>query len=392
MEQSMSYRFRIFITFVTLVIILSGCGDKIEPGTAAKHPSKSIKAAVDTARVSQQPFIYEAVGTVVPRTASTLSSKLMGTVHAINVREGDQVEEGDLLVVLDQRQVSAGLERAKAALNEALKAEASAESARKAAKAAAELAHSTYVRYQKLIKENSASQQEFEEVESRHRQAQASLAQTESMLAAASSRVEQARAAADSASVSKKDAKIYSPYNGTITAKMISVGDLASPGTPFLTIEKEDAFCADLVLPERHIQAVKLDDEVKVSIPALGNIDLTGIVGRIVPAADVKSRSFLVKVALSDNDNLKTGMFARVAIPVGEAGMLMLPNSAIVNQGQLTGVYVVDDDQIAHFRLIRTGKHYGDAVEILSGIFEKDRYLIAPPSNLNDGDKIEVTK
>jgi multidrug efflux pump subunit AcrA (membrane-fusion protein) len=389
----MSYRFQISIILVTLVIIITGCGDKIEPGTAANPPLKSIKAAIDTARVSQQPFIYEAVGTVVPRTASTLSSKLMGTVHAVNVHEGDQVKEGDLLVVLDQRQVSAGFERARAALNEALKAEASAESARKAAKAAAELAHSTYVRYQKLIKENSASQQEFEEVESRHRQAQASLAQTESMLAAASSRVEQARAAVDSASVSKKDAKVYSPYNGTITAKMISVGDLASPGTPFLTIEKEDAFCADLVLPERHIQAVKLDDEVKVSIPALlGTVDLTGIIGRIVPTADIKSRSFLVKVALSDNDNLRSGMFARVAIPVGEAGMLMLPNSAIVNQGQLTGVYVVDDDQIAHFRLIRTGKHYGDAVEILSGIFEKDRYIIAPPSNLNDGDKIEVTK
>lgn len=389
----MSYRFQISIILVTLVIILTGCGDKIEPGTAANPPLKSIKAAIDTARVSQQPFIYEAVGTVVPRTASTLSSKLMGTVHAINVREGDQVKEGDLLVVLDQRQVSAGFERARAVFNEALKAEASAESARKAAKAAAELANSTYVRYQKLIKENSASQQEFEEVESRHRQAQASLAQTESMLAAASSRVEQARAAVDSASVSKKDAKIYSPYNGTITAKMINVGDLASPGTPFLTIEKEDAFCADLVLPERHIQAVKLDDEVKVSIPALlGNVDLTGIIGRIVPTADIKSRSFLVKVALSDNDNLKSGMFARVAIPVGEAGMLMLPNSAIVNQGQLTGVYIVDEDQIAHFRLIRTGKHYGDAVEILSGIFEKDRYIIAPPPNLNDGDKIEVTK
>lgn len=388
----MSDRYQIFIIFLALVTLLTGCGDKIEPGTAAMQPSKSVKAAMDTARISQQPFIYEAVGTVVPRTASTLSSKLMGTVQAINVREGDRVKEGDLLVVLDQRQVSAGFESAKAALNEALRAEASAESARKAAKAAAELARSTYMRYQKLIKENSASQQEFEEVESRHRQAQASLAQTESMLAAASSRVEAAQAAVDSASVSKKDAEIYSPYDGTITAKMISVGDLASPGTPFLTIEKEDAFCADLVLPERHIQAVKLDDKVNVSIPALGNIDLTGTVGRIVPAADVKSRSFLVKVALPDTDNLKSGMFARVAVPVGEAGMLMLPNSAVVNQGQLTGVYVVDNDQIAHFRLIRTGKYYGDAVEILSGIFEKDRYVIAPPSNLNDGDKVEVAK
>jgi multidrug efflux pump subunit AcrA (membrane-fusion protein) len=388
----MSSIFQIYVIFLSVIIMLVGCGDKIEPGTASKKSSKSIQAAIDMAHVSQQPFIYEAVGTVVPRTASTLSGKLMGTVQSINVNEGDQVKKGDLLVVLDQRQVSTGLERAQAGLNEALRAEASAESARTAAKAAAELARSTYVRYQKLIKENSASQQEFEEVESRHRQAQASLAQTESMLAASSSRVEQARAALESASVSKKDAKIYSPYDGTITAKMIDVGDLASPGTPFLTIEKEDAFCADLVLPERHIQAVQLDDEVKVTIPALGDIELTGMIGRIVPAAEVKSRSFLVKVALPDNDNLKSGMFARIAIPVGEAGMLMLPASAVVDQGQLTGVYVVDNDQIAHFRLIRTGKHYGDAVEVLSGIFEKERYVIDPPPNLNDGDKVEVAK
>lgn len=388
----MTHRSPISIIFIVMILVLIGCGDKIEPGTASKQSLQSIKAALDTAHIRQQPFIYEAVGTVVPRTASTLSSKLMGTVLAINVHEGDQVKAGDLLVVLDQRQVSAGLVSAQAALNEALRAEASAESARKVAKAAAELARSTYDRYQKLIKENSASQQEFEEVESRHRQAQASLAQTESMSAAASSRVEQARAAMESASVSKKDAKIYAPYDGTITAKMIDVGDLASPGTPFLTIEKEDAFCADLVLPERHIQAVKLDDEVKVSIPALGNIDLIGTVGRIVPAADVKSRSFLVKVALPDTDSLKTGMFARIAIPVGEAGMLMLPNSAVVNQGQLTGIYVVDEDRIAHFRLIRTGKQYADAVEVLSGIEEKERYVIAPPVNMNDGDKVEVAK
>lgn len=388
----MSHRIQISLIFLSIVVVFMGCGEKIEPGTTAKGPGKSVPAQVETARVSRQPFMYEAVGTVVARTASTLSSQMMGTVQAVNFREGDRVKKDDLLVVLDQRQVTAGLDRAQAGLNEALRAEASAESARKAAKAGAELAKSTYERYQKLIKENSASRQEFEEVESRHRQAQAALAQTESMLAAASSRVEQARAAVQSASASKKDAKIFSPYDGTITAKMINVGDLASPGTPFLTIEKEDAFCADLVLPEHHIQAVKLDQEVNVTIPALNDTVLTGTVGRIVPAADIKSRSFLVKVALPENDQLKSGMFARIAIPVGEAGLLMLPSKAVVNQGQLTGVHVLDKDQIAHFRLIRTGKHYGDAVEVLSGIAEGDRYVVSAPPNLNDGDKVEVTK
>jgi multidrug efflux pump subunit AcrA (membrane-fusion protein) len=386
----MSQRTYFFLLLLSLTAALAACGEKIEPGNAKQAPGKAVKASIATASVSQQPFVYEAVATVVARTASTLSSKLMGTVREVHVHEGDLVKQGDLLVVIDQRTVDAGLEKARAGLAEAKRAEASAASARTAAKAAAELADSTYQRYLSLKKEESASQQEFDEIESRHRQAQATLSQTEAMLAAASSRVEQAQAAVAEASVSQKDATIRAPYAGKITAKMIDEGDLASPGTPFLTIEKEGVFCADLVLPEGHIEAVKLDQEVKVAIPALGDAVMTGTVSRIVPTADPKSRSFLVKVALPENSALKSGMFARVAVPVGKAGMLLIPSTAVIPQGQLTGIFIVDEQKIAHFRLIRTGLSYGDALEVLSGLHPGDRYVIAPPITLKDGDIVEV--
>jgi multidrug efflux pump subunit AcrA (membrane-fusion protein) len=391
MESAMSQKFLFPILLFTVTIAVAACGEKIEPGNAKQAPGKAVKASVGTAIVSQQPFIYEAVATVVARTASTLSSKLMGTVREVHVREGDLVKEGDLLVVIDQRSVDAGREKARAGLTEAQRAEASAASARAAAKAAAELASSTYQRYLTLRKDESASQQEFDEIESRHRQAQATLAQTESMLAAAASRVEQARAALDEASVSQKDATIRAPYAGKITAKMIDEGDLASPGTPFLTIEKEGVFCADLVLPEEHIQAVKLDQEVKVAIPSLGDAVMTGTVGRIVPTADPKSRSIMVKVALPEHSALKSGMFARVSVPVGKAGMILIPATAVIPQGQLTGLFIVDENQIARFRLIRTGLAYGDALEVLSGLHPGDRYVIAPPATLKDGDSVEVS-
>ncbi len=378
------------ICLTVIIIVLAGCDNKIGPGNSGHKASKAVKAAVGIARVSQQPFIYEAVGTVVPRTASTIASKLLATVRAVHVREGDRVKKGDILLELDQRQVDAEVDRAKAALAEALRAEASAESARNSAKAGADLAKSTYERYKKLLKENSVSRQEFDEVEARYRQAQAALAQAESMLSAAGNRVEQARAALENVMVSKKDTVVKAPYDGVITAKMVNVGDLASPGTPFFTLEKANVFCVDLVLPENHIQAVRLDQDVKVSIPALGDLELTGKIKRIVPAADTRSRSFLVKVALPENPNLRSGIFARVAIPVGDAGMILLPASALVRQGQLTGVFIVDKTQTAHFRLVRPGKHYGDSVEIISGISNGDRYVISPPPALHDGDKVEV--
>lgn len=383
---------RCFLSTLLLALIglITACGEKIEPGNVTPAAGKTVKVSVGTVSVSQQHFLYEAVATVVARTASTLSSKLMGTVREVHVREGDLVKEGDLLVVIDQRTVDAGMEKARAALNEAQRAEASAASARAAAKAAAELADSTYQRYLTLRKDESASQQEFDEIQSRHRQAQATLAQTEAMLAAAASRVEQAQAAVSEASVSQKDATIRAPYTGKITAKMIDEGDLASPGTPFVTIEKEGVFCADLVLPEEHIQAVQLDQQVKVAIPALGDSLMTGTVGRIVPTADLKSRSFLVKVALPENSSLKSGMFARVSIPVGKAGMILIPETAIIPQGQLTGLFIVDENKVARFRLIRTGLTYGDALEVISGLKEGDRFVIAPPATLKDGDTVEV--
>ncbi len=343
MRRSILYRLNLFLAATLLI----ACGEKIEPGNTPGGETAVIKAPIATAEVTQQPFMYEAVGTVTARTASTISSKLMGAVRAVHVQEGDQVQKDDLLVTLDPRQVKAQLDRALAN---------------------AEVAEKEYNRYGQLLQTQSASQQEFDRAEARHRQAQAAVA---------------------AARVSSKDARVQAPYDGRVVAKMINPGDLASPGTPFLTLEQEGRFCTDLVLPERHIQAVQPGLEVKVVVPALDNHVFTGEVGRIVPSADARSRSFQVKVNMPVGPDLKSGMFARVAIPLGGTGMLLVPKAAIVEQGQLDGVYVVDDNQIAHLRLIRIGKIINDQVEVISGLNTGQRFVSAIPSKMTDGARIE---
>ena len=246
-----------------------------------------------------------------------------------------------------------------------------------------------FKRYEQLLKDNSVSQQEFEEIQSRSRQAKATLTQTEAMVEAARSRVQQAQAAVQQATLAKKDAQVRAPYDGQVVSKLIDAGDLASPGTPLLNLEQEGLFCADLVLPERHIQTVKVGMQVKVLVPALDNLDVIGEVGRIIPAADAQSRSFEVKVGMPQGLDLKTGMFARVSIPIGGAGQLMVPETAIVHEGQLTGVFVVGDQNMARFRLVRTGKILGDRVEIISGLKEGQRYVSKVPAKLKDGMQVE---
>ncbi len=378
-----------FVVTLWIATWLSACGGEIDPGNTAPEPGKRIEAPVVEARISQEPLLYEAVATINARTASTISAKLMGTVQTLHVQEGDLVKEGDLLVTIDPRTVASRLDQAQAGLREASRAQASAVSSQDAAAAAAELAVATFKRYEQLLEDNSVSRQEFEEIQSRSRQANATLAQTEAMVEAARSRVQQAQAAVQQAVLAKKDAQVRAPYDGQVVSKLIDAGDLASPGTPLLTVEQEGLFSADLVLPERHIQAVKVGQKVKVRVPALDDLEVTGEVGRIIPAADTRSRSFEVKVVMPQSLNLKSGMFARVFLPIGGAGLLMVPESAVVHEGQLTGLFVVGEQNIAHFRLVRTGKMLGDRVEIISGIKEGQRYVSNVPVQLKDGMQVE---
>jgi RND family efflux transporter MFP subunit len=376
MESIMLRNKRFYFIIFTAVFLLTGCGEKIEPGNVKASKKERVKATVVSAKLIRQPLIYESVGTVSAKTVSTISSKLMGAVKEILVREGDRVKKGDRLANIDDRQVSAMLRQAKAALAEARRAET-------AAGAGAELASATYARYQNLMKDGSATAQEFDEIQSRYQQAQAGLA-------AAKQRVKQAEAGVSSAAASANDAVIVSPYDGTIRAKMIDVGDLATPGKPLLTIETTGNYIVDLVLPEQYIQTIALNQEVIVAVSALGNKTFTGSVQEIFPAADVKSRSFLVKVRIPADKALRSGMFARVSIPIGNAGLMLIPATAVIHSGQLTGIYIVDDTQTAKFRLIRTGKTFGDSLEVLSGLKQGDRYVTTPPPTLINGMTVEI--
>ena len=376
---------------LSLVAISAGCEDKIEPGNTRLQTGSVVRAAVTTARLTLQPLLYEAVGTVEARTASTLSSKLMGTVKAVYVREGDRFKKGDTLIVLDKRQVSAQLQRAQAALAEAKGARAAALSALEAARADAELSRTTFGRYQELLKDESASPQEFDEVKARYRRAQADLRRAEEMARAARYRVQEARATVAAATVSHADAVIAAPYDGTVMAKLVQTGDLAAPGTPLLTLEKGRGFRVDVVLPEAYFKSVSLAQKVRVRIPAVRGEPFEGRIETIVPTADRSSRSFIVKVSMPADPAVHSGMFARVAIATGKEKMLLIPKSAVVVQGQLTGVFILDDQKTVHFHLIRTGRIFGGQVEVISGLMAGERFVVRPPDRLADGMRVEVT-
>jgi RND family efflux transporter MFP subunit len=379
---------RYLILFTLSLIMLTACGDSHDASHDAARDA--VQAPVLTASETLQPLYHEAAGTIQARTAGTISAKLMGAVLEVHVKEGDRVNTGDLLVSIDTRQVSAQLEQAKAAVSEARQAAAAAEAAREAAQANADLAGATFERYEKLLTDDSVSQQEYDEVATRNRQAQSSLTQADEMAKAARHRVRQARSGLSAASVSHADATVQAPFDGTVVSKMIEAGDLASPGKPLLTLESTGGFEMAVDLPETLFKSVSLKQKVTIRVSALQDLAIEGRVSAISPSADARSRSFLVKVDLPDTAPVHAGMFARAGFPVGEEHLILVPAGAVLHQGHLTGVFILDDENIARFRLIRTGRELKEGVEVLSGLKSGTRFVGDPPPTLTDGTPVEA--
>jgi membrane fusion protein, multidrug efflux system len=388
--------------FVVFLVVLTGCSRE-KPSEKTPDAAPIVNAQIEVVGKTPVKEIYEATGTVRSKTAATLSSKVMGQVIALHVREGDLVRAGQRLVEIDDRDMTAQMRRAQAGFEEAQgglaeidQAIGAAQSARAAAEANRNLAASTYQRYQALLERQSISRQEFDEVEAKHKAAAAEADRADRMLQLTKAkkgqmqaRIEQARADISLSQTYHGYATISSPIAGIVTTKNVEIGNMAVPGIPLLVVEDTGSYRLEALVDESRINLIRPGLEVSVLIDSLGDVSLTGRVGEVVPAADPASRSFTVKIDIPTNPSLRSGMFGRVRIPIGQTEKVTLPVSAVSERGQLTRVYVVDGTGKARLRLVKTGKLYGDRIEILSGLKIGERVLVGDTGLVSEGSRIE---
>lgn len=372
-----------------LLIGTAGCGDKIEPGTTKTGPVSTLKAKTAVAKAVSRAFLHEAVGSVEARLSSTVSSKVMGTITEVRVREGQRVEKDQVLVVMTQQQISADQQQAIAGLDEARRGQSAAEAALQVAKSNAKLAEATYARYRQLVAGESATAQEFDEIKAKAESARAAVAQAASMLSAATQRVASAKARLDAATATQRDMVVTAPYEAVVVEKMVDAGDLAAPGRPLVRIEGQEGYRVVFVVEEARIHYISPGQKLMVSFPVLSNLQAEGTVEAVMPSTDAATRTVEVKLSLAPIPGLRSGLFARVVVPGEERTSIRIETSAIVTRGQLTGIYKVDADHIARFRLVRTGRVFDDQVEILSGVDDADRYIVAPGPDAADGLRVE---
>jgi RND family efflux transporter MFP subunit len=355
----------VFIAAGTLL----GCKEKIKPGhTEVKRPeirgvtvAKVVTSTIDSA--------YETSGTVMAKTTSTLASRVFGTITTIHVKEGDTVRSGDVLLVIDDRDARQRVNAAEAGYNEALKA-------REAAEKRSGLADITSRRYGNLYKEKVVTQQEFDQIETRRNVTNLELEQ-------ASLASERAKALQEEARIHFGYTRVRAPFPGVITAKKVEQGSMAVPGMPVITIEDTSRYKIAVRVDERLLGKLRPGTPVKVHFDG-GPGTVTGTITKIVPAVDPATRTFVIEAELKDAA-LKSGLYGRVLIPEGTKEAIIVAPSAIVQKGQLTGVYVVDDKDVAGYRLIRKGKTLDKGVEVLSGLKNGDRVIVTGTQKAVDG-------
>lgn len=377
-------------TLILPALIAAGCGEKIGPGTTSQGGKQTVRADTAVARFAPAPLVYEAVGTVRARQIATLAARTMGTVTAVNAEEGRYVTRDAVLVSLVRRQLDAGLAEARAALEAAVQSRSGAEASRQQVAAQEKLARATYARYRQLLVGESASAQEMDEVRTRLEAARAGLARAEAGLAAAEKQVARARAGLAAAAANRADTQLKAPFDALVTGRMVEPGDLVAPGRPLLTLEAREGYRVEMVLPADHASKVNAGQRLSVVLTALGGRRIEAPVESILPDADAATRSVTVRLALPEIEGVRSGLFARVRVPVGESAALCVPAAALVHEGQLTGLYTVGEDGTARYRLVRTGRVQDDRVEILSGLADGERYVTVPVPGLCDGCRVEA--
>lgn len=368
-------------------IWLAGCGDVAhEPESGATNAPR-VAVSVLTPAVQQWPSIYEATGTARARSSATIAAKWMGYVREVKVQVGDRVREGQLLVVLDARDLDASANRAVAAQQEVRSAILEADSGVAAAKANLDLVQSTFKRMNELYEKKSISDQEFDEASAKLKAAQAAFEMARAKRTQLDSKLSQANQEVRAAQVTRSYAEVQAPFAGIVTAKSVDPGNLAAPGAPLLTIER-DGYRLEASVEASKLGAIHPGQAVSVTLDGIDR-SIDARVSEIVPAVDAASRAYIVKIDLPADSAVRSGIFGRAKFQLGSRPVLAIPFAAVTERGQLQSVFVAENGA-ARTRLITLGDRAKDQVEVLSGLSAGERVIVPVPQGLVDGAQVEV--
>lgn len=352
---------RIIYTIIGMVAMtVMSCGG----GESSQVPKLTpIAVKVSKIAASDQTDYISASGKIEATNSANLSTRMMGFVQRMNVKVGDDVKKGEVLLSINNTDLLAKKAQVEASI---IQATAGYDNAKK-----------DFERFKTLFDQGSASQKELDDMTTRHEMAKAGLEAAEQMKAEVQAQFAYAN--------------IKAPFSGVVANTFIKEGDMANPGMPLVTIESLGELEVTAMVSESDIDHIETGSEVKVFVKTADQV-LQGVVTEVSHSAKNTGGQYLVKVNLPKTDGgVLPGMFVNVQFPVSGKSAnarVLLPIKALVKQGQLTGVYTLGADNVAILRWLRTGKVYGSEVEVLSGLAQGEEYILTAEGKLFNGAKV----
>jgi RND family efflux transporter MFP subunit len=308
---------------LSLALGLTGIG--CAPAEPAERVVKSAIEDVPAIRVEAADAggFYRAAGVVRAARRAELSTRLLGRVESVRVRAGDRVRAGQLLLTVERASLSAAERQAASALD---------------------LATTNLRRVERLYADSAAPLVQLEAARNAFAQAEGQVRSVRADLAYADLRA---------------------PFDGTVASRLVDPGDHAAPGQPLLVVEDRGQREIVVTMPDELRHRVRPGQAVIVEIGD-GRRRVTARVTAEVSGADLRSPT--IELRLAGPFDLTPGIAAVAEIPTAERTALLVPAGAVVERGQLQGVYLFAPDSTLRLRWIRAGRVRGDSVEVVSGL------------------------
>ena len=362
-----------------IVLLMIAGKDRVGPGMVKSKFSIDTREKTVQAEIKKITDVYEAMGTVRPKTETRIEARIPAQVVDVAVRAGDKVNKGQVLVQLDSRQMDTRLSQARQARATAVSHQEQMRQSLKAAEAAFNEAEADYKRIKKYFESQAATQQELERSESRFLQAGAELKRAGKAMEGAISGIRQAEEMVREAEIFLDYTRITAPDEGKVLERLIEPGDMALPGKPLMVLKTSDTLQLEAFVREGLIRNVEPGAVFSAEISTL-NQTVSARVEEIIPYADPKTRTFLVKAVLPEMEGIYPGMYGKLMIPFKETEVVLIPQRAIQRIGQLEMVTVKTDD-VWEKRYIKTGKSHQGFLEVLSGLSGNEILKIGDPEN-----------
>jgi RND family efflux transporter MFP subunit len=381
-----------WIKWLVFLIILGSAGAGAYAWLNRERPVEVEVATVTERAAGTQASVLNASGYVTARRRATVSSKVTGKVIEVNVEEGMEVRQGQVLARLDDSTVRAALALSRAQL----------EAARRAIPETSvrlDEARITLRRHEQLRKDGLNTPADIDQAQATVNSLIARIDSLREQITVAESQVALQQTALD-------DMVIRAPFSGVAISKDAQAGEMVSPvsagggftRTGICTIVDMRSLEIEVDVTESYINRVRPRQPVTAVLDAYPDWQIAGKVITPVPTADRQKATVLVRIAFVQLDpRILPDMGVKVtflrepdaAAPAAAQAVTLVPKSAIREENGNRYAFLVRDNTVER-RAVRTGGADGDRVEVIAGLKSGDRVVVSPPPELAEGALIAI--